>query len=230
MKAQVLQDLQACRDNKRPCAIVTELSAGLSSLVCDHDLVGDLLLSPEQMDLVRSRVVAGRSGLSDDGRLFVRVYLPPARMILVGAVHIARALAPMAELAGFEVTVLDPREGFVRSIGTAPMSVMVSWPDEGLRSLKLDARTAVVTLTHDPKLDDPALSEALSSDAFYVGALGSRKTHAKRVERLKGAGFSDQQIARIHGPVGLDINALLPQEIAVSILAQVVGVMRAGTP
>src|SRR5262249_30283549 len=137
-------------------------------------------------------------------------------------------LAPMARLAGFDVTVIDPREAFVRSSELSNIKSIVAWPDEAMGTLSLDARTAVVTLTHDPKLDDPALDAALRSKAFYIGALGSKKTHAKRLERLTAAGFSTEDQARIQGPVGLDINAVTPAEIAVSIIAQVIGVLRAG--
>jgi xanthine dehydrogenase accessory factor len=132
----------------------------------------------------------------------------------------------MAVLAGFAVTIIDPREGFVRSGNLAGISAITAWPDEAMGELKPDMRTAVITLTHDPKLDDPALAAALRSPAFYIGALGSKKTHAKRFERLTEAGFKAEDFARIHGPVGLDIDALTPPEIAVSILAQVIQVLR----
>jgi xanthine dehydrogenase accessory factor len=175
---------------------------------------------------VRMHIAADRSGKME-GDLFVRVYAPPLRLIIVGAVHIGKALAPMATLAGFDVTVIDPREGFARSEQMAGVTAMVAWPDEAMSGLEPDSRTAIVTLTHDPKLDDPALSTALRSSAFYIGALGSRKTHAGRIARLRDQGFADADLARIHGPVGLDINALSPAEIAVSIVAQMIAVLRA---
>lgn len=225
MKIEILQHLSDLRARKVPCAVVTEIASGRQVLVADT-IIGDLSISPAVLEKVRSRIAADQSGVMDEG-FFVRVYTPPARMIIVGAVHIAQALAPMAQVAGFDVTVIDPREAFVRSGNLAHITSIVAWPDEAMADVKPDMRTAVVTLTHDPKLDDPALDSALKSPAFYIGALGSRKTHAKRVDRLKAAGFTDADIARIHGPVGIDINALSPAEIAVSILAQVVQVLRA---
>jgi xanthine dehydrogenase accessory factor len=206
--------------------MVTHLSTGAAALVDEKTMMGDLALSAAHQVSVRTRLAADQSGIME-GQLFVRVYAPPLRMIIVGAVHIASALAPVAALAGFDVTVVDPREAFARSEQMAGVTAVVAWPDEAMAGLKLDVRTAVVTLTHDPKLDDPALAAALRTDAFYVGALGSRKTHAKRIERLKAIGFSDADLARIHGPVGLDINALTPAEIAVSIVAHVIDVLRA---
>ncbi len=179
-----------------------------------------------QLNIVRSRIDADQSGMIE-GDIFVRVYAPPLRMIVVGAVHIAGVLAPMAVMAGFDVTIVDPRESFARSGAVAGVTSIVAWPDEAMMDLRPDGRTAVVTLTHDPKLDDPALAAALRSDAFYIGALGSRKTHAARLARLQALGFSGAALARINGPVGLDINALTPAEIAVSIIAQVVATLRA---
>ena len=225
MKAGLLHSLQALRAQKRPCALVTHLATGASVLVDETAQTGALRLSGEQLAAVRARMKVDQSGLIDDG-LFVRVYVPPLRLIVVGAVHIARVLAPMAALAGFDVIVVDPREGFARSEAMAGARIVVAWPDEAMTGLAPDERTAVVTLTHDPKLDDPALTLALRSNAFYIGALGSRKTHAKRMERLKETGFMEADLARIHGPVGLDINALTPAEIAVSIVAQIVATLR----
>ena len=145
---------------------------------------------------------------------------------VVGAVHIAEPLAKMGELAGYGVTVVDPRRDFAAGQKFEGFTVLGDWPDEAMERLKPDTRTAVVTLTHDPKLDDPALAAALKSPAFYIGALGSRKTHASRLGRLKDAGFDDRALARIHGPVGIDINALSPAEIAISIMAQITAVRR----
>ncbi len=164
-----------------------------------------------------------RSGRIEDGgaALFVQVFNPPARLIVVGAVHIAQPLVPMAALAGDAVTVVDPRGAFATDRRFPGVSLTDDWPDQALAALAPDRRTAVVTLTHDPKLDDPALMAALRSEAFYIGALGSRRTHAARLERLREAGFDDTELARIHGPVGLSIGARSPAEIAVSILAQI---------
>ena len=221
-RLHMIADLRA---RKQPFATVTDTASGQRALVSDT-LQGALALSAAQIAEVRSRIAADQSGVMEDG-LFVRVYSPPARMVIVGAVHIAQALAPMAKLAGFDVAVIDPREAFVRSGDLANIHAIIEWPDDGMKIVAPDARTAVVTLTHDPKLDDPALAAALRSQAFYIGALGSRKTHASRLARLAEQGFTPADTARIHGPVGLDINALTPAEIAVSIMAQVIETLRA---
>lgn len=169
-----------------------------------------------------------RSGVEDDGQTFVAVHNPPLRMIIVGAVHIAQALVPMAQACGFDVTVVDPRPAFGSVARFGQVKILEDWPDAGLRQAGLDARTCVITLTHDPKLDDPAIAAALASEVFYLGCLGSRRTHAKRLDRLEQAGFGAQDVARIHAPVGLDIGARSPSEIAVSILAQVTERLRRG--
>jgi xanthine dehydrogenase accessory factor len=169
-----------------------------------------------------------RSGFDEDGETFVAIHNPPLRLIVVGAVHIAQALVPMARIAGYDPVLIDPRESFASAARFPGETVLDDWPDEALRGLGLDGRTALVLLTHDPKLDDPALAEALRSGVFYIGALGSARTHAKRVARLAAAGFSEAEIARIHGPVGLDIGAAGPSEIAVSILAEMTRVLRKG--
>ncbi len=161
-----------------------------------------------------------------DGPVFLQVHNPPLRMIVVGAVHIAQALAPMAALAGYQVTVVDPRGAFATQDRFPGVEVSDDWPDEAMEALAPDSRTAVVTLTHDPKLDDPALEVALKSDAFYVGSLGSKKTHLARTKRLARLGIDADAIALIHGPAGLPIGAKSPAEIAVAILAQVIETRR----
>jgi len=167
------------------------------------------------------RFRADRSGFEEDGKTFVAVHNPPLRMAVVGAVHIAQPLVAMARLAGYDVTLIDPRDAFASEARFPGETRVHDWPDEALTALGLDARTAVVTLTHDPKLDDPALETALRSDVFYIGALGSTRTHAKRIGRLTATGFGEAEIGRIHAPVGLDIGAKSPAEIAVSILAEI---------
>ncbi len=157
---------------------------------------------------------------------FVRIYAPPLRLLVIGAVHIARALAPMAEVAGYDVTIVDPRRAFANPEAWGDVTLVHDYPDDAFETIGLDARTAVVALTHDPKIDDPGLQSALRSDAFYVGALGSKRTHAKRLERLATAGFEEAALARIHGPVGLSIGAATPPEIAVAILAEVIATLR----
>ena len=167
-----------------------------------------------------------RSGFEEDQATFVTVHNPPLQLIVVGAVHKAQALVPMAKIAGYDPIIVDPREAFASHDRFPGDRLVHDWPDEALENIGLDARTAVVLLTHDPKLDDPALHAALKSDAFYIGALGSKRTHASRVERLQGAGFSEEQIARIHGPIGLNIGSSSPSEIALSILAEMTSVLR----
>lgn len=173
-----------------------------------------------------ARFAADRSGVDAETGTIVTIHNPPLRLAIVGAVHIAQALVPMARLAGFDPVVIDPRTAFGSEARFPDTDLRDAWPDEALADYGLDSRTALVLLTHDPKLDDPALQIGLRSDAFYIGALGSTRTHARRVERLTQAGVSAEAIARIHGPVGLDIGAASPQEIAVSVLAQIIQSLR----
>ncbi len=192
--------------------------------VCDAETGGGTL----RFEGFAERFRMDRSGLEADGR-FVAIHSPPQRMIVVGAVHIAQALLPMARMAGFDPVVIDPRSAFGNAARFPGERIVDEWPDAALAAEGIDARTAVVTLTHDPKLDDPALQVAIGSEAFYIGALGSTRTHAKRVARLQEAGFAPDEIARISGPVGLDIGAATPGEIAVSVLAEVVAALRGKT-
>ncbi|NKX45858.1 XdhC family protein [Roseicyclus persicicus] len=210
----VLEELVAARAGRRPVAYVADLD-GPARRIDGPAAHSDRF----RMD---------RSGVEEDGRTFVHVHNPPLRMLIVGAVHIAQALVPMARLAGYDAIVIDPRPAFGATARFPGTRIVEEWPDEALAELGLDPRTAVVTLTHDPKLDDPAIRAALASDVFYLGCLGSSRTHAKRVARLQEAGFTEDQIARIHAPVGLDIGARGPAEIAVSVLAQVTQRLRKG--
>ncbi|MCB1394895.1 MAG: XdhC family protein [Rhodobacter sp.] len=182
------------------------------------------LLTPADLP---ARFRSDKSGMEDSGE-FIALFNPPLRLMIVGAVHIAQALVPMARLAGYDAVLIDPREAFASDNRFPETVIRHDWPDEGLAAEGLDARTAVVTLTHDSKLDDPAILATLASDAFYLGCLGSTRTHAKRVERLQAAGMTPDQIARIHAPVGLNIGAKTPAEIAVSVLAQITQVLRQG--
>jgi xanthine dehydrogenase accessory factor len=182
------------------------------------------LLGPSEAP---ERFRADRSGMEETGE-FIALFNPPLRLMIVGAAHIAQALVPMARLAGFDPVLIDPREAFASAARFPDTTLVHDWPDEALAAQGLDARCAVVTLTHDSKLDDPAIEAALRSDCFYLGCLGSTRTHAKRLERLRAAGFPEAALARIHAPVGLDIGAKTPAEIAVSVLAQVIGVLRKG--
>lgn len=176
---------------------------------------------------VPARFRADRSGLEETGE-FVTLFNPPLRLVVVGAVHIAQALLPMARLAGFDPVLIDPRGAFGSEARFPGETILDDWPDEAMAQLAPDARTAIVTLTHDPKLDDPAIRAALESDCFYLGCLGSSRTHAKRLDRLRAGGVSEAAIARIHAPVGLDIGAKSPAEIAVSVLAQIIATLRQG--
>lgn len=215
--------LLAERAAKRPVIVVTRLADGAQALVAGDEVSGEFELTAEQREEIRRRLRSDKSGAleSSDGALFARCYASAPRMVIVGAVHITQALAPMAAMAGFEVVVVDPRRAFATAERLPGVTVTTEWPDEALARIGLDAQTAVVTLSHDPKLDDPALIAALQSQCFYIGALGSSRTHAKRVARLTEAGLADA-IPRIHAPVGLDLGGRSPAEIAVSVLAQVI--------
>jgi xanthine dehydrogenase accessory factor len=226
MKSETLAALQDARANGRALALATRLGDGAETLVYPDRVEGVLAGDQAVISAARRALGIGRSETIDVGgeRIFLNVYVPPPRLIIVGAVHIAQALAPMATLMDFDVTVVDPRGAWATTNRFPGVKVVQEWADEAFDTMGLDVSTAVVTLTHDPKLDDPALEAALKSDVFYVGALGSKRTHAKRKERLGAAGITDEQFARIHGPVGLNIGAKSPAEIAVSILGQIVEV------
>ena len=207
----MLAELVAARARREPLAYEVNVETGHRAL---------------RRNAYAERLRMDRSGFEDDGQTFVAVHNPPLRLIVVGAVHIAQALVPMARIAGYDPVVVDPREAFAAQSRFPGEKLITDWPDEAVARIGLDTRTAVVLLTHDPKLDDPALQAALNSGVFYIGALGSSRTQAKRVQRMKEAGFSDQQIERINGPIGLDIGAAGPAEIAVAIVAQMTAVLR----
>jgi len=228
LKIDLLERRLALQAEGKTTALVTDLKSGAQILLGDGVQQGDLTLGQEDRAAINRAVIDDRSQVveSADRRLFVEVWSPPLRLIVVGAVHIAQTLARMAVQTGYDVTIIDPRSAFASEERFPGVTLATDWPDEVLPGLKPDKRTAIVTLTHDPKIDDPALQAALKSDAFYIGALGSRRTHAKRGQRLESAGFDAAAFARIHGPVGLDIGALTPGEIAVSILAEITAVLR----
>ncbi|HVM85700.1 MAG TPA: XdhC family protein [Candidatus Binatia bacterium] len=228
MKREVLEQLLELKARKQQVALVTELATGAQDLFTDTHRATGLGLSPAAAEQVGLALREDRNGeLELDGRhCFVQVHNPAPRLIIIGAVHISQALAPMAAMAGYAVTVVDPRRSFATEDRFPGVTLNGDWPDEAMERLKPDVRTAVVTLTHDPKLDDPALSAALRSPAFYIGALGSKKTHGARLGRLTRAGFGEGDLARIHGPAGLDIGAKSPAEIAVSVLAQLTAARR----
>lgn len=223
MKRDTLEALLDARRKGVPCALVRDLKGGTEALVFSDKVAGDLALDPAIKAFVLKSVTDDKSGRLDEpnAHLFVQVFNAPMRLIVIGAVHIAQALAPMAALSGYGVTVVDPRGAFATDQRFPGVALLQEWPDDGLEALKPDRRTAVVTLTHDPKLDDAALSVALKRECFYVGSLGSKKTHQARLNRLGRLGFSEDELKRIHGPIGLAIGALTPAEIAVSIMAEI---------
>ena len=228
MKADTLRDILECIEAKRAVVLATDLESGEQRLL--HRGQGD---SEDELAHVESALRMDEAITTDaEGRpqIFYQPFNPPLRMVLVGAVHIAQPLSVIASLAGYEVMIVDPRSAFAAAARFPGVSLDLRWPDEALESLGLDQRSAVVTLTHDPKLDDPALQAALHSDAFFIGCLGSKKTHAARLRRLTKAGFSESELERLHGPVGLPIGSRSPAEIAVSVLAQVIQTLRKPTP
>jgi xanthine dehydrogenase accessory factor len=226
MKIETLAALQQARTKRRAVTLATRLSDAAEGLIYRETVAGDLGSSAEIAAAARRAMEVGRSETLDIGgqKIFLNVYVPPPRLVIVGAVHIAQTLAPMATMLEFDVTVVDPRGAWATSARFPDVKVIKEWADEAFQEMGLDVSTAVVTLTHDPKLDDPALESALKSEAFYIGALGSRKTHAKRKERLAQVGITEEMFARVHGPVGLNIGAKSPAEIAVSILGQIIEV------
>jgi len=230
MKGRVLDAVIAAGRESRSLALATDLATGRQLLVDDGAAEGDLTLNPAALAEVRQALHSDRNLTleTSEGRIFVEVFSPPRRCFVVGAVHIAQPLVQMLKLADYAVTVIDPRGSFATEARFPGVELTQEWPDEALERLKPAHRSAVVTLTHDPKLDDPALAVALRSDCFYIGALGSRRTHAARCSRLTELGFSESDLARIHGPIGLSIGAVSPAEVAVSIVAQMTQILRRG--
>lgn len=226
MKIGTLRAIECARADKRPVARVVRLSDGHEELLYE---------SSDDNPLHAAVQTALRTDRADTieirkERWFIQPFNPPLRMVIVGAVHIAQPLVRMARMLGYDVTVVDPRESFANAARFPGLKVSDAWPDEALEIIKPDARTAIITLTHDPKLDDPALKLALESPAFYIGCLGSRRTHAARLGRLERKGFDAAALARIQGPVGLPLGARSPAEIAVSIMAQVTQTLRKPPP
>ena len=218
MKLNILTALNAERAARRAAIVVTNVEGGKQRFVEAADIGKDPL-----RDTLAEHLRTGKSGMAEtvEGRVFLTVYVPAPQLVITGAVHISQALAPIGNLLGYDVTIVDPRTAFASLERFPDVKVIAEWPDKALPQLNVDRYTAFVALTHDPKIDDPALRHALSRDCFYIGALGSRKTHARRVERLKAQGLSEADITRIHAPIGLDIGAVSPAEIAVAIMAQI---------
>ncbi|WP_300058143.1 XdhC family protein [uncultured Roseobacter sp.] len=214
LPAEVLRDLTASRAAREPVAYEVNLTTGARQLVREG---------------YADRFAMDRSGFEAEGALFIGIHNPPLRLVIVGAVHIAQALVPMARIAGYDPYIVDPRAAFGSEARFPGERIVSEWPDEALEEIGVDSRTAVVLLTHDPKLDDPALLIALRSRAFYIGALGSKRTHAARLSRLEEAGMTPEALERIHGPIGLDIGASGPTEIAVAILSEMTRVLRRGS-
>jgi xanthine dehydrogenase accessory factor len=223
MKLEILRDLNRARQERRAAIVVTDTLNGEERLVHGEDAAEDPLATE-----LEKRLLSARSGMLEDGRTFLTVQVPPPRLVVIGAVHISQALAPMAKLAGFDVTIIDPRTAFATPERFSDVTLHAEWPEEVLKANPLDAFTALAALTHDPKIDDVPILAALSAGSFYIGALGSRKTHGKRVERLIAQGASPADLERIHAPIGIDIRAQSPAEIAVAILAEVIAALRRG--
>jgi xanthine dehydrogenase accessory factor len=223
MKLDLLRQLNAARRERRACVLATKLSDGSQRFVTPERAAADPLAEE-----IETALRAGKSGAVErDGEAyFLTVQVPPVRLVMIGAVHISQALSPIARIAGLDPIVIDPRTAFASPERFPDTEVLAQWPDEALEARPLDRFTAICLLTHDPKIDDRALTRALSADCFYIGALGSRKTHARRLERMRAEGFGEEALARIHAPIGLDIGAVSPAEIAVSIAGEILAALR----
>ncbi len=223
MKLDLLHALNAERAARRAVVLVTDVDSGSERLVKGADVANDAL-----RDVLEKRLRMAKSGMEETpkGRVFLTVYVPSPKLVITGAVHISQTLAPIGAMLGYDVTIVDPRTAFASVERFPDVKVIAEWPDVALPPLNVDRYTAFVALTHDPKIDDPALLHALARDCFYIGALGSKKTHAKRVARLKDAGLTDRDIARIHAPIGLPIGAVSPAEIALAIMAEITQALR----
>jgi xanthine dehydrogenase accessory factor len=223
VRLDILKALNAERAARRAAVVVTHQESGAQRLVTQDKVAADPL-----KDLLEAHLRSGKSGVEEtaEGKVFLTVHVPPTRLVITGAVHISQALAPIASLLGYDVTIVDPRTAFASQERFPGVKVIAEWPDQALPPLGVDRYTAFVALTHDPKIDDPALIHALERDCFYIGALGSRKTHGRRVERLKEQGASEAALARINAPIGLPIGAISPPEIAVAIMGEITSRLR----
>jgi xanthine dehydrogenase accessory factor len=223
MKLELLAALNVERAARRAAIVVTDVESGAQRLVKAADVGADPL-----RDVLEARLRSGKSGVVEtpEGRAFLTVHVPPPHLVITGAVHISQALAPMAKLVGYDVAIVDPRTAFATQERFPDVPMLPEWPDTALPKLPVDRYTAFVALTHDPKIDDPALTYALARDCFYIGALGSKKTHARRLARLEAQGVAKEALARIHAPIGLEIGAVSPAEIAVAIFAEITATLR----
>src|SRR5580704_1453334 len=228
MRLDILKSLNAERAARRAAIVVTDVASGNQRFVTQADVARDPL-----RETLQAALRSGKSGMVEtpQGKVFLTVHVPPVRLVVTGAVHISQALAPIAKLLGYDVVIVDPRTAFATPERFPDVKLIAEWPDTALPPLDIDSYTAFVALTHDPKIDDPALTHALARDCFYIGALGSRKTHARRIERLKAQGIAEAELARIHSPIGLAIGAVSPAEIAVAIIGEITARLRlpAGT-
>src|SRR4029077_892602 len=217
MRLDILKSLNTERAARRAAIVVTDVASGEQRFVRKADVAADPL-----RETLEAALRSGKSGMVEtpQGKAFLTVHVPPPRIVAIGAVHISQALAPMAKLLGYDVVIIDPRTAFATPERFPDVKLIAEWPDKALPPLGVDGYTAFVALTHDPKIDDPALTHALERDCFYIGALGSRKTHARRVDRLKAQGIGEDSIARIHAPIGLAIGSVSPPEIALPPLGQ----------
>jgi xanthine dehydrogenase accessory factor len=222
VKLDILRKLNEARDRREAAILVTETATGDARLVREAEgYAGD----PLEAELA-ARFRSGASGTVAEGRYFLTVQLPPPRLVVIGAVHISQAMAPMARIAGFDMTVIDPRTAFATPERFPDVPLIAEWPEDAIPRVGLDPFTGMAALTHDPKIDDGALAAALKAGCFYVGALGSRKTHAKRLERLRALGVDDRALATIKAPIGVNIGAQSPAEIAIAVLAEVISALR----
>jgi xanthine dehydrogenase accessory factor len=224
LRLDILNALNKERAARRSVIVVTNQDSGAQRLVKAADLGADPLKA-----VLEKHMRSAKSGIEDtpEGKVFLTVHVPSPKLVITGAVHISQTLAPMGQLLGYDVTIVDPRTAFASIERFPDVKVLAEWPDVALPTVGIDHYTAFVALTHDPKIDDPGLDIALKSDCFYIGALGSRKTHARRVERLKAErGFTDNDIGRIHSPIGLDIGSVSPAEIAVAIIGEITQALR----
>ena len=227
MNLEILKALNEERAARRAAIVITDTETGAQRFIKAADVASDLL-----REVLEKRLRMGKSGMEEtpEGKVFLTVHVPPPRLVVIGAVHISQALAPMAALLDYDVTIIDPRTAFASPERFPGVKLIAEWPEVALPPLNVDKYTAFVLVTHDPKIDDPALVHALERDCFYIGALGSRKTHGRRLERMKALGIGDNSLSRIHAPIGLNIGAISPPEIAVSIMGEITARLRLPPP
>ena len=227
MNIEILKALNEERAARRAAIVITDTETGAQRFIKAADVASDLL-----REVLEKRLRMGKSGMEEtpEGKVFLTVHVPPPRLVVIGAVHISQALAPMAALLDYDVTIIDPRTAFASPERFPGVKLIAEWPEVALPPLNVDKYTAFVLVTHDPKIDDPALVHALERDCFYIGALGSRKTHGRRLERMKALGIGDNSLSRIHAPIGLNIGAISPPEIAVSIMGEITARLRLPPP